>query len=41
MSEVASLQEASESLMPPGLENAMTTEELVNLVEYLVNLKSL
>jgi putative membrane-bound dehydrogenase-like protein len=41
MSEVASLQETSESLMPPGLENAMTTEELVNLVEYLVNLKSL
>src|SRR5690606_41212732 len=39
MDEVASLQEISESLMPSGLENAMTTEELVSLVEYLVSLK--
>jgi putative heme-binding domain-containing protein len=39
MSEVASLQELSESLMPPGLQNAMTTEEFVDLVEYLVHLK--
>lgn len=39
MSEVASLQELSESLMPPGLQNAMTTEEFVDLVEYLVYLK--
>jgi len=39
MSEVASMMQTSESLMPPGLQNAMTTEELVDLTEYLISLK--
>lgn len=39
MDEVVSLQKNGESMMPPGLQNAMTSEELIDLGEYLINLR--
>lgn len=38
-SDVASMEQLENSMMPEGLENVMTTEELVDLVEYLMSLK--
>ena len=38
-SDIASMQQMENSMMPAGLENAMTTQELVDLVEYLMSLK--
>jgi putative heme-binding domain-containing protein len=37
--DVASMKQMENSMMPSGLENAMTTQELVDLVEYLMTLK--
>ncbi|MDQ3534801.1 MAG: c-type cytochrome, partial [Bacteroidota bacterium] len=37
--DVASIKQLENSMMPSGLENAMTTQELVDLVEYLMTLK--
>lgn len=39
MSEVASITQMEESMMTPGLQEALSTEELVDLVEYLATLK--
>ncbi len=39
LNEVASQERLENSLMPAGLENAMTAEELVDLVAYLMSLK--
>lgn len=39
MSQVKSMKELTDSMMPAGLQDAMSTEELVNLVEYLGSLK--
>ncbi len=41
MSAIASMKQLDESLMTPGLHEAMTTAELVDLVEYLSGLKKL
>ena len=38
-SEVASAQQSKTSIMPSGLQQTMTTQELVDLVEYLSSLK--
>ncbi len=40
MSKVKSMKELKDSMMPTGLADAMATDELVNLVEYLTSLKS-
>ncbi|TLU98914.1 PVC-type heme-binding CxxCH protein [Dyadobacter luticola] len=39
MSKVKSMKQLKESMMPAGLQDAMTTEELVSLVDYLSSLK--
>lgn len=39
INEIASQEKMENSMMPEGLENAMTTQELVDLVEYLNSLK--
>lgn len=39
MSNVKSMKQMKDSMMPAGLEEAMTTDELVNLVEYMSILK--
>ncbi|WP_247236961.1 PVC-type heme-binding CxxCH protein [Telluribacter sp. SYSU D00476] len=39
MSNVKSIKQLDESMMPPGLHEAMSTEELTGLVEYLASLK--
>ena len=39
MSKVKSMKQMKDSMMPAGLEDAMTTEELVSLVDYLTSLK--
>ncbi len=39
MSQVKSMKQMKDSMMPAGLQDAMTTDELVNLVEYLSSLK--
>lgn len=39
LNDIASQEQLDNSMMPAGLENAMTTEELVDLVEYLMSLK--
>jgi putative membrane-bound dehydrogenase-like protein len=38
-SDIASMDQLENSMMPTGLANSMTTEELVSLVEYLSSLK--
>jgi len=38
-SEIASMQQGKISIMPAGLQATMTTQELVDLVEYLASLK--
>ncbi|MEX2594184.1 MAG: PVC-type heme-binding CxxCH protein [Anditalea sp.] len=38
-SDIISMEQLENSMMPAGLENSMTTEELVDLVEYLMSLK--
>lgn len=38
-SDIVSMDQLENSMMPAGLENAMSTEELVDLVEYLMSLK--
>ena len=38
-SEVESRQQSKLSIMPAGLQAAMTTQDLVDLVEYLASLK--
>jgi putative heme-binding domain-containing protein len=38
-SEVVRMQQSKTSIMPAGLQQAMTTQELVDLVEYLASLK--
>jgi putative heme-binding domain-containing protein len=38
-SEISSLQQSKVSIMPAGLQQTMTTQELVDLIEYLVALK--
>ncbi|MDQ3395619.1 MAG: c-type cytochrome, partial [Bacteroidota bacterium] len=38
--DVASIKQMENSMMPTGLENAMTTQELVDLVAFLVSLKA-
>lgn len=38
-SEIASMQQSKLSIMPTGLQQTMTTQELVDLVEYLSSLK--
>ena len=38
-SEIATLQQSKMSIMPAGLQQALTTQELADLVEYLVSLK--
>jgi putative membrane-bound dehydrogenase-like protein len=38
-SDIVSMEQLETSMMPAGLENSMTTEELVDLVEYLISLK--
>ena len=38
-SDIASITKMDNSLMPPGLEQAMTEQELVDLIEYLTSLK--
>jgi len=37
--EITSMQQLKTSLMPPGLQQAVTADELVDLVEYLFSLK--
>lgn len=37
--DVASIKQMDNSMMPSGLENTMSTQELADLVEYLMNLK--
>jgi putative membrane-bound dehydrogenase-like protein len=39
MSNVKSMKQMKDSMMPAGLQDAMTTDELVNLIEYLSSLK--
>lgn len=39
MSQVKSIKQLKDSMMPSGLQDAMSTEELVSLVEYLSSLK--
>ncbi len=39
MSKVKSMKQMKESMMPAGLHDAMSTDELVNLVEYMSSLK--
>ncbi|WP_221394247.1 PVC-type heme-binding CxxCH protein [Dyadobacter sp. NIV53] len=39
MSQVKSMKQMKDSMMPAGLQDAMTTDELVNLVEYMSSLK--
>jgi putative membrane-bound dehydrogenase-like protein len=39
MSKVKSMKQLKDSMMPAGLQDAMSTEELVNLVEYMSSLK--
>lgn len=39
MSQVKSMKQMADSMMPAGLQDAMTTDELVSLVEYLNSLK--
>jgi putative membrane-bound dehydrogenase-like protein len=39
MSQVKSIKQMKDSMMPAGLQDAMSTEELVNLVEYMTSLK--
>lgn len=39
MSQVKSIKQLNDSMMPAGLQDAMSTEELVSLVAYLSNLK--
>ncbi len=39
MSQVKSMKQMKDSMMPAGLQDAMTTDELVNLIEYLTSLK--
>lgn len=39
MSNVASIKQMDESMMTPGLQEAMTTDQLVDLVEFLMALK--
>ncbi|OJV17505.1 MAG: dehydrogenase [Dyadobacter sp. 50-39] len=39
MSQVKSIKQLKDSMMPSGLQDAMSTEELVSLVDYLSNLK--
>ncbi|MCF0059637.1 PVC-type heme-binding CxxCH protein [Dyadobacter sp. CY356] len=39
MSQVKSMKQMKDSMMPAGLQDAMSTDELVNLVEYLSSLK--
>jgi putative membrane-bound dehydrogenase-like protein len=39
MTKVKSMKQLKDSMMPAGLQDAMTTEELVNLVEYMSSLK--
>jgi len=41
MSKVKSMKQMSDSMMPAGLEDAMTTEQLTDLVEYLSSLKKM
>ncbi|WP_114749056.1 PVC-type heme-binding CxxCH protein [Pleomorphovibrio marinus] len=38
-SDISSMEQMENSMMPSGLEKAMTTQELVDLVEYLMSLK--
>ena len=38
-SEIASMQQSKTSIMPSGLQQTMTTQELVDLIEYLSSLK--
>lgn len=38
-SDIASMTQLENSMMPAGLQNTMSTEELVDLVEYLMSLK--
>jgi putative heme-binding domain-containing protein len=38
-SDIATMQQMENSMMPAGLERAMSTQELVDLVEYLMSLK--
>ncbi|MCL6261529.1 c-type cytochrome [Aquiflexum sp. TKW24L] len=39
--DVASIEQMENSIMPSGLEKAMSTQELVDLVEYLMSLKKI
>jgi putative membrane-bound dehydrogenase-like protein len=39
MSQVKSIKQMKDSMMPAGLQDAMSTEELVNLTEYMTSLK--
>ena len=39
MSQVKSIKQMTDSMMPAGLQDAMSTDELVNLVEYMSSLK--
>jgi hypothetical protein len=39
MSQVKSIKQLKDSMMPQGLQDAMSTEELVSLVDYLSNLQ--
>ena len=39
MSQVKSMKKMKDSMMPAGLQDAMSTDELVNLVEYMSSLK--
>ena len=39
MSKVKSMKQMKDSMMPAGLQDAMSTDELVNLVEYMSSLK--
>ena len=39
MSQVKSMKQMKDSMMPAGLQDAMSTEELTNLVEYMSSLK--
>lgn len=39
MSQVKSMKQLKDSMMPAGLQDAMSTDELVNLVEYMSSLK--
>ncbi|MCE7038941.1 HEAT repeat domain-containing protein [Dyadobacter sp. CY312] len=41
MSQVKSMKQMKDSMMPAGLQDAMTTDELVNMVEYLGSLKKI